>query len=305
MVSAAARGLNAYAILVGMKAGFPMRLKRTAGFTIVETMIVMAVTGALFVAIAVTMSGRQNSAEFTHAIQDIQAKIQQTIDQVGQGFYSNEGFSCTASGGSVTFSAVPPGTDTQGTNSGCVFLGKVIQFHLSGTDPEQYQIYTIAGLRCTDAMAACQSPAGSPFQNVAPTVVGVGGIYSKYSTINALEYGLTTVWMKNNTSPVSDVGSVGFLIEPGVAENGSGNGYSNGIQQIDLVPIPGTKINTTGQIPIINSELKDPALTVNPPGGVQICFASGGTNQSGLITIGGSGRQLDVTLDIKSNRTCS
>jgi hypothetical protein len=43
----------------------------------------------------------------------------------------------------------------------------------------------------------------------------------------------------------------------------------------------------------------------NPSNGVSICFASGGTNQSGLVTIGGSGHPLSVTLKVmESTKTC-
>jgi type II secretory pathway pseudopilin PulG len=271
----------------------------TAGFTIVETMIVLAVTGGLFVAIAVTLSGRQNAAEFSHSIQSAQSRIQQVIDQVSAGFYPNNGdFTCMAAGGNVQFGG---SSSSQGTNQDCVFLGKVIQFGVHGTDPEQYNVYTVAGLR------GYGTGATSPFQNVSPAVVGVGSNYTGYSLSGTLEYGLTTLWVKSNGT---DVGAVGFLMEPGTLDSTTGS-YASGGQQIDLVPLPGTSLNQTinSTAAAIDNRLQDPNLTadapINPPGGVQICLVSGATNQSGLITIGGSGRQLLVKLDIKNNGTCT
>lgn len=270
------------------------------GFTIVETMIVLAITGALFIAIAATLAGRQNSAEFNHAIQTVQAQIQQTVNQVSAGFYpSNSNFTCAASGSAVIFSS---GTSGQGSNQDCIFLGKVLQFRVQGTAPEVFQTYTVAGLRGPTVGAT------SPFQNVSPTVVGVGNNYTNYSTASELEYGLTTVWMKSGGA---NIGAVGLMMEPGSLNTASVSGYNSGAQQIDLIPLPGTSLGqqiNQAVISITNS-LRDVNLTadapINPAAGVQICFASGGTNQSGLITIGGSGRQLLVTLDIRSNRTCS
>ncbi|HVU59893.1 MAG TPA: hypothetical protein VHC98_03605 [Candidatus Saccharimonadales bacterium] len=269
------------------------------GFTIVETMIVLAVTGALFVAIAATLSGRQNAAEFTHAIQSIQSQLQQTVDQVSQGFYPNSSnFTCTASGSTLQIAA---GTNGQGTNNGCVFLGKVVQLGVHGSDPEQYQVYTIAGLQ--SAMAG----ATSPFQTAYPTVVGVSGDYDTYATVGTLEYGLTTAWMKSNGNTI---GAFGVLMEPGASGSGA-TGYGNAIQQVDLIPIRASALDQTPAqaATAINNALRDTTLTtdapINPSGGVQICFASAGTNQSGLITIGGSGRQLVVSLSIKGNQTCS
>lgn len=276
-----------------------LRLHGSAGFTIVETMIVLAITGGLFVAIAATLAGRQDSAEFTHAIQNVQAEIQQTVNQVSAGFYPNNGdFTCTASGNAIIFNA---GSTGQGSNQDCVFLGKVMQFTVQGTNPEQYRTYTIAGLRGPTVGAT------SPFQNVSPTVVGVGNNYIDYSAVGTLEYGLSTVWMKSGGT---NIGAVGFLMEPGSLNSASASGFNSGAQQVDLIPLPGTSLgqSVNQSVNSITNSLQDVNLTadapVNPVAGVQICFASGGTNQSGLISIGGSGRQLLVTLDIRSNTTC-
>jgi type II secretory pathway pseudopilin PulG len=276
-----------------------------AGFTIVETMIVLAVTGGLFVAIAATLAGRQNAVEFSHAIQAIQANIQQVINQVPAGFYPNaNNFICTNNGGVNIVS----GSSGQGTNADCVFLGKVVQFAVKGTDPEQYQVYTIAGLR-----GATPPPgATSPFATSDPTVVGVvGGNYADYSDAGYLEYGLTTHSM---TTGSTNIGAVAFLMEPGSSDSSSPNGYSVGSQQVDLIPIPAVGLQqpisqAVGFIQSNKGGLRDPKLSsvapINPRDGVQICFVSGSTNQSGLITIGGSGRQLLVKLDVRSNQTCS
>jgi type II secretory pathway pseudopilin PulG len=278
-----------------------------AGFTIVETMIVLAVTGGLFVVIASTLAGRQNEAEFQHSIQVVEAHIQQTIDQVTAGFYpNNSDFSCDASSGSLSFSA---GSNTQGTNvqdlnTGCVFLGKVMQFRVNNTDPEEYRTYTVAGLLGATSGAG----AGSPFAAAKPKVVGWASNYDTYSTVGRLEYGLTTVWMRTAST---DIGAVAFLMEPGSLDANSSNGFSGGKQQVDLIPLPGTSLSDQIDTAVghIESELNDANLSanapINPDAGVQICFASGGTNQSGLITIGSSGRQLRVNLDIKSNNNCT
>lgn len=279
------------------------RVKLSNGFTIVETMVVLAVTGALFVAIAASLTGRQNAAEFTRAIQSVQSQLQQIIDQVPAGNFPDQQIQCTSGGGSLVFST----GGNQGTNSQCIFLGKVIQFQVHGTggnSAEQYQVYTIAGLNT-------QGTAAAPFAAAKPTVVQVGGNYAAYSTAVSLEYGLSAVWMKSQGQPI---GAVGFLMEPGIAGN-TGTGYSSGAQQVDLVPIRTTSLNqdlSTGVAEIQDNTasaggLQDANLLtsgpINPSGGVQICFASGTTNQSGLITIGSIGRQLAVKLNIKSGNT--
>lgn len=295
-----------------MNSGLRRGRQQQAGFTIIETMIVLAVTGGLFVAIAATLSGRQSAAEFTHAIQSIQSQIQQVVSQVGEGYYpNNANFTCTQTGNNISISN---GVNQQGTNGDCVFLGKVIQFSEKGSNPEAYRIYTIAGLRTATAVAS------SPFEGAAPSVVWVNPDYTSYTTSQTLEYGLVTQWMRsavnsNCTSLACSIGAVGILMEPGSANAKSASGYNSGAQQIDLIPLYDTSLQQTPQSTIISIEknainsggLGDQNLgaDINPPTGVEICFASGSTNQSGLITIGGSGRQLTVSLDVRSNRTCS
>lgn len=294
-----------------MNTGLPKGRPRAAGFTIVETLIVLAVTGALFVSVAITMSGRQSAAQFTHAIQNVQAQLQQIISQVGQGFYpSNANFQCSGAG-SVSFSS---GSNAQGTNAqtlsnGCVFLGKVVQFSVAGPGgsnppaPELYRVYTVAGL------LSGNSGGTTPFTNAKPAIVGVGGNYTDYSDANTLQYGLTTLWVR---AGATNLEAVGFLMEPGSLDSSSTNGYSSGIQQVDLVGIRGSGVSIRRQIsqtvPIVQSTLQSnnpSAPIINPSSGVQICFVSGGTNQSGKVTVGGNGRQLTVTLDIRSNKTCT
>lgn len=301
---------------VGSQSAPVKRVRLANGFTIVETMIVLAVTGALFVAIAASLTGRQNSAEFTHAIQSVQSQLQQIIDQVPDGNFPDQQVGCIAGAGgsSLVFST----GGTQGTNTPCIFLGKVVQLHVhnaGGLSTEQYQVYTIAGLN------NLQGSAAAPFAAVKPTVVQVGGNYAAYSTAVDLEYGLQTVWMRSDNNPACtsqacSIGAVGFLMEPGQAGN-TGTGYSSGAQQIDLIPIRTTALNQDLSTAVTGIQYPKPGLgglqdqnlltaaPINPVSGVQICFASGTTNQSGLITIGSSGRQLAVKLSIKSgNALC-
>ena len=264
------------------------------GFTIVETMIVLAVTGALFVVIAATLSGRQNEAEFIHAINDAKAQIQQVINQVSAGYYPDyNDIGCTVSGTTLNISS--PSNVAQGTNKQCVFLGSVIQFAVGQTSPEPYRVYTVAGIRCNPQTANCTSSTGSPFQNVDPTV----GDFS-YST-GALEYGLTSLKFGSST------GAVGFLMEPGsLSTIPSVDGYNPGAQPVDLVTVnSGLGQTSSSDVSSINTSLQSPSLVTNPVSGWQICLVSGGTNQSGLITIGSSAGTLQVTLSVKGDKTCT
>src|SRR6187551_190361 len=115
---------KAYAILNCMKGG-----RKSSGFTIVETLIVLAVTGGLFVAAAAMISGRQTRTEFEQSVRKIHAQIQQTINEASIGYYPNKNnFSCAAGGSGPIITAASPAS--QGQNEGCMFLGKVMQFQV-------------------------------------------------------------------------------------------------------------------------------------------------------------------------------
>lgn len=252
-----------------------------AGFTIVETLLVLAISSAIFLAIIGTMSGRQGKAQFSQATKNIQADVQQTINEVGAGFYpSGNNFKCNGASGKPVFSA---SVSNQGTNQDCVFLGKVIQFKVQGTDPEQYNIFSIAGLRACGGKTTCTTLAGAK-----PQVINGGGF--DVTETKTLSYGLS---VKSATA-----GAVGFISELGSLDDG-GN-YNSGTQPVDLMPVQGTTIGTSksSMINAVNSSLATSAA--NPAGGFTVCFQSGGTSQTALMTIGSDGHDLAVKMEVKS-----
>ena len=286
---------DAYGILKPMKGG-----KKARGFTVVETLIVLAVTGGLFAAVALTLSGRQQRTQFTQGVQEIQSQIQQVINDVGSGYFpSTSGFSCTSA---LAGPLMTTGTNEQGTNGGCIFLGKAIQFGVSGTDPEQFNIFTIAGLQRTPTGEEVSSPTGvPPYSEAKPLTVAPPSSPKELTDKQKLRYGLTTLqpYFGVSKTPISSVAFVNSLAAY------SGGTITSGSQQVRVVPIPGTWHQTSAQAATdINTKLRT-SNDVDPDGGVSICFVSGGSNQSGLITIGNNGRQLSVTLSIKGNKTCS
>ena len=282
----------AYGILEPMRGG-----KKARGFTIIETLIVLAVTGGLFVAVALTLSGRQNRTEFEQSIQEIKSQIEQTINEVGTGFYPNtNNFRCTAGGSGPVLST---GATNQGENTGCIFLGKVMQFGLTGTDPEEFRVFTVAGLQRNSAGEEVTT-----YTEARPTVVSPST--SSPGTPNAtatgkLLYGLTTHEVYYGTVK-TNIGAVAFVNSLAAYSSGS---IISGAQQVQVIPINGTFLNVTQAQAAESINNRFTTSPINVANGVKLCFVSGGTNQSGLITIGSNNRQLSVTLSIKDNKTCA
>lgn len=272
------------------------------GFTVIEVLIVLAVTGMLFVSAAVLIAGRQAQTEFNQAIRQVQTQIQQVINEVSTGYFPNAGaFRCTpgASGPVLT-----SGTGTeQGANSGCVFIGKAIQFKVSGSDPEEFSVFTIAGLQKAPSGQEVTSLTQSLPKAVAPNSTEN---LPDITVTNHLQGGLSTVEMIYVEGGVErPIGVVAFANK---LASYNGQSIVSGAQQVSVIPIDDggvdSNIDRTNEqaATAINSSL---ASSPQNPDRVEICFRSGGTDQSGLITIGNSSRQLSVTLAIKSGTDCS
>lgn len=126
----------------------------TDGFTIIETMIVLAVSGGLLVSVMATISGQQQKTQFTTGVRDFETKIQDVVNDVQTGYYPNNGTTkCTNDPASDT---APVNDDAamivpQGTNENCIFLGKGIHFHSpDGNRLVNFRTTTIAGKRQTN-----------------------------------------------------------------------------------------------------------------------------------------------------------
>lgn len=265
------------------------------GFTIVETLAVLAISAGLFVAVAATLSGRQGRTEFAQSMQDVRSQIQQVIDDVGAGsFPDTNNFTCSPGASGPVFAS---GSGNQGGNTGCMFLGKVIQLDIAGTnDPEEMRVYTLAGLQRDSAGAETTSYANAKPKVIAPTTTDAAR--PDASTKGRLKYGLTTkeAYYGAGNTPV---GSIAFL------STLSGGPLVSSSQSLNVIPITGSTLNASAAAGAQTIENNVATSTMNVSTGIKICFVSGGTKQSGLITIGGAGRQLSVSLTMMENTTCA
>ena len=118
------------------------------GYTIIEVMIVLAISGFMFVIAMTFISGKQAKTSFYTGVYEMSDSINSVINQVKSGQYSDANFSCSDSGGAITISASL--ANTQGSNADCTFVGKYIKV---GDGSTSYSIYSLAGKR-QDAVAS-------------------------------------------------------------------------------------------------------------------------------------------------------
>lgn len=124
-----------------------MKSRVSHGYTIVESMIFLAVSSALFAMVVVTLQGRQASTEFSAATREMESRIKDIINDVETGYYAGtDGLKCETGppNGELSFS-VPEGGQ-RGTSGDCMFIGKAIQFGVTGDD-KAYNVLSIAGAR--------------------------------------------------------------------------------------------------------------------------------------------------------------
>lgn len=311
---------NAYGILGSMKGGHPQE-----GFTIVETIIVLAVSAALFASAMSLVSGQQAKTEFNQGIREAHSQIQDIINDVSTGYYvKNKDFQCTAADtGSPSITSGAP--KDQGTNHDCTFIGIVLQF-APDANPFVYSRYTVVGRNIKPSTV--NTPAGSLTDALpvalACTLNPCGNQEVDGTVTTTLPYGLKVTRMEyvpDSSSPlaIKDIGSIGFISN---LCNQAGN---SGAQSIDLVPIPQSSRNQAKKdlAAKINNMQNDcnsnvirlggpappppPSATTikNPSGGVNIYIKSGDGSRCGEITIGGTGNgQLTSKLQIVDYTKC-
>ena len=312
--------------------------KATGGFTIVEVMIVLAVSGMLLVSAAALIDGRQSRTEFTTAVNDEQQQIQQIINETASGYYpNNQDFTCTPSPtASPTLNSVAPGTGTQqGANQGCIFLGKAIQFGTGPTLPATTMLGVIPIIG-NQYQGGTFDPVVTVKQSIPrgayPVSASEVNVPITMELSDTMEYGLTMAAGNTACGTVSAVcykstsgggtqpaGMVAFISGDStgtIAANstGSSSNLQSGAEQLSLYGVKSSVINNG--LDAASMSIGDPSRSVakglgnlDPANEVMICVASAGTTQSGLFTIGGNGTggangALTVTLKIMSDLTC-
>jgi len=255
-------------------------MRRTSsGFTIVEVLIVLAITSVIFLGIVTAFRGQQGETQFSQAMEDIQSKIQSYINQVSSSSYpDSQNFSCTVTSlrPIVTQTASSPGT-----NDKCVFLGRAIQVI---PDTDSLYIYTVVGDRD-------QWSGGTDTHMLATSYAQANPEPAINSSSPPTWYMVDAYNLQNGATVVSS------------KVQGSGTAY-NLIGIYSSLQTPAT--NTTGSTSLLakaynlNGDDTTKSTTIKscieeaapPCGGIQspltqwlLCVQSGGSNQKALLTM--------------------
>ncbi len=280
------------------------RLKTGAGFTIVEVMIFLAISGLMFVLAINAMSGKQQQTEFQTGVNTLKADLNQDLSNVGDGNYpSLNGISCNVnedSGQPYNCSTSTP------INGASTIIGEVLAFN-SGS----YTILPVIGRNYVAGSNDTQD--ATSLSQAEPWIIS--GIEQSIT----MPFGLTIVNGSSVTSTVTSptisptgLGAIGLFSFTSFEGNdlaNSGEALSSGSEHIEIFVIPGSKLNTS-PIGLVNTPLTNcssnpndvcvgsaPVQMINPSNGITLCLNSGSDIQSVLFIIGGGSNSATSVSD--------
>lgn len=174
-----------------------MNTKAADGYTVVELMIVLAVTGALAVGVFAGITTQRRNSEFTQAVKAFEHLLNDIANDVNHGYFPKKAginIECAPDNPGNTVQFSNPGFDKeQGTNDGCIFVGKAIQFR-PNNDMQAINVYTLAGRRYVgNNIANLTQDLIQASPRVVRTHPGEPGITSGLTETSTLPLGLRVV----------------------------------------------------------------------------------------------------------------
>ncbi len=268
-----------------------MRRGVPQGYTIVEVMIFLAVTGALFAMIVLVFAGQRGRTQFQTSAREVESRVRDVINDVSTGYYQTSGnFACTATASGPSFTG---STTEQGTHQACIFIGRIVQFNVGGNG-NLYNIYSAAGLRREPVL----DKEVENFSETKPKAIDGPGLNVTEQLSLPNQAKVASIFYNNGVTNVP-IEAVGLFTTFGKYDTGALQPGSLSVNVVPL-PVPGSSCgggNVTCQISELGT-VPEATIVKNPTNGVTICFDSGTSDQHGRLAIGGSNRQLTTDLVI-------
>lgn len=273
-------------------------MKRSGGYTILEVLIFIAVSGVMFVGAMIAIGGRQSEVQFSQSVREFEAKIRDIINDVSTGYYpTNDTVSCYLDIATDQIEITSSSNEQLGTNDDCIYIGKALQFR-PDDDGSKMKIILLAGRRYEDSKL-------KPSTTIAaakPKAIAKPGDANFTSTIEEYQllYGVEVyrVVRPLSSAPVEDFGLIGVLsdfggasisetqspVAGGVVGSEYGMNESQAVTLLDSLTDDITKSGTNGYIEKNTTE------------GIVICLRDE-RGRKASVSFGSQGRSA-VQLDI-------
>lgn len=255
------------------------------GYTIIEVMIVLAVSAALFAAAITGYINQNRRTQFSESVQTFAQNLQDLINDNDTGYYSSkENFGCTA--GNIGFPTVTSSAASRGTNSSCVFLGKALQ--LAPTDNSSaYDALTVVGRRLKEHS-----------QDVASTLSEAKPVAIEASAERRVLSGgveFKSIKVHNESRNVS---VLGIVADSGSADVNNYSGFNTrsvlvGIKNASIGQDRGNFISSIANLGLVKLNR-----------GVDICLEEIGGGRTAVVTVGGSDVD-NLSIKTEIDKDCS
>lgn len=285
------------------------------GFTIVETLIVLSITAVLAISAFAFIGNRQSKTQFLVAVSNARQQIEQILNETVNGYFPKTStIRCAAVPGNSGPPTLTTAASTQGSNTGCIFLGKVLLFAVPGTGLDRYTVYPMTG----NQYNTLNQPIGQ-LSEAYITALAADGVHFSGQGLEEtthLQDGLNVRYMQYNSAthpanPPADIGAFGYISDVAAtggsaisgsqrfqlyAVNNTGNG--NPLNALSVHPNP---FPAAGAVTALNT-----FSNYDQASEVDICL-SDGANQSALLRIGDTvnGGQASVTQHLFTNGSCT
>lgn len=258
-----------------------MTHKNKSGFTVVELMLVLAISAVLALAGFGMIQGQGVKNEFTQASRDFESKIVDVANDTAKGYYPNIGTTAVCSaplGSDISFSG--SGAE-QGTSSQCVFAGKAIQFNPDDKSGEM-RIVTIAARRFirNQDRAIVKSMQDLAFNN---DLIAADHLDETLSLLHGIE-------IENITGDESNIRGIVFL--SGFAKEAVTNTSVSGAPETKLYVITGSNNNKSDFNTALRNGLNYKSVDDT---GVAICLKH---SKKAKIFIGTNNQKLSTSVEV-------
>ncbi len=260
----------------------------------VETLIYMAVSTAIFASSAAIVGDHQARTDFNYGIQELSSQLRAIINDVSTGYYENRGnVSCNNPGGGSKPN-INPGTDAQGSSNDCIFVGRILHFRpdsaSSGIGTDQvYRVYTAVGVRT----------AGDGDQDVEriedsePTIIrnsDVAGMVQEYTIPNGIQ-----LRSARNTGTGSKAYAIGLFTNFAKYADLNQNSFETNARNVGLIPFNISE--SAGENAVETQVAGVTSLDYDNGNGMELCLEARGYR--GTIIIGGNNSNLGEDLLIE------
>jgi type II secretory pathway pseudopilin PulG len=224
------------------------------GFTIVEVMVFLAVSGVIFLIAVDFINGKVAQTNFVQGMNSANAQIQTIINNVADGNYptsNGDNLDCTLIGGHITNQSISTTTNSYSSNPGCTFVGMVLIPSLT-TGSSSYVLLPVVGCQyysqaLNDCSSTSTNSSSTPqaIQQEVP-VVWSGGIQQANWPGSVSPYKMVSV--SSNGGTVQLAGSVGFF--GGLPSASIAGVLSTGAQPVSLIMLPTNSQTNIGSVSV-------------------------------------------------------